>query len=450
MLEGPTGESTAVPTTIPHWYDPDSDALAITDGDGTTVVDETGTTYLDFVSQLYCVNAGHGNRTIIDGMTEQLEQIQYVSAAKRSPVRAALGERLVDLAPASLSHALFSVTGSEANELAVQLARNHTGASKVLTRWRSYHGSTYGAGSLTGDPETRNLVETHAATTGAAKFLPPMAHRSPFDAETPAELADAAADHLEFVIRNEGPDSIAAIMMEPVAGSSGAYTAPSGYFERVRELCDEYEILLIADEVITGFGRCGEWFGIETEGVEPDLLTFAKGVTSSYAPLAGVLARPELVADIEQEGFDLGQTFGGHPVSCAAGLAAIEAYDNGLIENARENAPALETGLAELASRTDVVADVRGRGYLRAVEFADPATGEPFYDPRVDDTDGDENADEPENPVPAVAAALEDRGVIVGTGRPATQLLLAPPLCATATEIETALTELEAAIDEVF
>ncbi|MFC6768652.1 aminotransferase class III-fold pyridoxal phosphate-dependent enzyme, partial [Natrinema soli] len=171
-------------------------------------------------------------------------------------------------------------------------------------------------GSATGDPQTRGPLEAHASTTGAVKFLPPMSHDSPFNADTPEELAEAAADHLEFVIRNEGPETIAGILTEPIAGTSGAYTAPPGYFERVRELCDEYEILLIVDEVITGFGRCGDWFGIQTEGVQPDVLTFAKGVTSAYAPLAGVLMRPEIAENVRSGGFDIGQTFGGHPVGC--------------------------------------------------------------------------------------------------------------------------------------
>ncbi|ELY94282.1 class III aminotransferase [Natrialba chahannaoensis JCM 10990] len=443
MLEEPTGNQDEIPTTIPHWYDPDGSPLTLESGDGATVVDDEGEKYLDFASQLYCVNAGHGNQQIIDAMTEQLAQIQYVSSSKHSPVRSELGERLVEIAPGDFSNVMFSVTGSEANELAVQIARNHTGGSKILTRWRSYHGSTYGAGSLSGDPETRALVESHAATTGSAKFLPPMSHPSPFNADSPEELAELAADHLDFVIRNEDPDSIAAIMMEPVAGSSGGYPAPPGYFARVRELCDKYDILLIADEVITGFGRCGEWFGIETEDVEPDMITFAKGVTSSYAPLAGVLVRPELISGVQEDGFDLGQTFGGHPVGCAAALAAIDVYEDSQIDNVRENASLFEDGLAELESQYDVVADTRGRGYLWGVAFEDPETGEPFYDPRVD-------SDDEENPVWDVISTLEDRGVLVGIGRPATQILLSPPLCTTAEEIETVLDALDAAVADVF
>ncbi|WP_254533869.1 aspartate aminotransferase family protein [Natrinema gelatinilyticum] len=441
MLDNPTETDTETASHIPHWYDPSSTGLTITDGQGTRVVDDEGEEYLDFVSQLYCVNAGHGNRAIVDAMKEQLERIQYVSSAKQTPARTELSERLAAVGPNSLSDVMFSVSGSEANELAMTVARKYADAPKILSRWRSYHGSTYGAGSVTGDPETRSSLESHASATGAVKFLPPMSYGSPFNAETPAELADAAADHLEFVIRNEGPETIAGILTEPIAGSSGAYTAPPGYFERVRELCDRYDILLIADEVITGFGRCGDWFGIQTEGVQPDVLTFAKGVTSAYAPLAGVMMRPDIAAHVRSDGFDLGQTFGGHPVGCAAGVAAIAEYDDGLIENVRATEDAFVDHLSMLERDHDVVADVRGRGFLHAVEFADPDTGEPFHDPRVDDGP---------NPVVDVVDAASDRGVLVGAGRPATQLILSPPLCATTDEIDTAVQSLDAAIDAVF
>ncbi|WP_254525812.1 aspartate aminotransferase family protein [Natrinema caseinilyticum] len=441
MLDDPAETDTETPSHIPHWYDPSSTGLTITDGEGSRVVDDEGAEYLDFVSQLYCVNAGHGNRAIVDAMKEQLERVQYVSSAKRTPARTALSDDLAAVGPDSLSDVMFSVSGSEANELAMTVARKYADAPKILSRWRSYHGSTYGAGSVTGDPETRSSLESHASATGSVKFLPPMSYGSPFNADTPEELAEAAADHLEFVIRNEGPETIAGILTEPIAGSSGAYTAPPGYFERVRELCDRYDILLIADEVITGFGRCGDWFGIQTEGVQPDLLTFAKGVTSAYAPLAGVMMRPDIAAHVRSDGFDLGQTFGGHPVGCAAGVAAIGEYDDGLIENVRASEDAFADHLSTLERDHDAVADVRGRGFLRAVEFADPETGEPFHDPRVDDGP---------NPVVDVIDAASDSGVLVGAGRPATQLILSPPLCATTGEIDTAVQSLDAAIDAVF
>jgi taurine--2-oxoglutarate transaminase len=430
------------PRNIPHWYSPESDVLSLTAGEGARVTDDEGNEYLDFLAQLYCVNAGHSCEPIVDAMTQQAQEIAYVSSSKTTPARDELAARLADRAPGVLNDVFFSISGSEANESAIQMAREYQDAPKILTRWRSYHGSTYAAGGLTGDPETRGKVERHAATTGVGKFLPPMVNNSPFDGDTPEEIARQAADHLEFVIKNEGPDSVAAVLTEPVAGTSGAYPAPPGYFERVREICDEHDVLLISDEVIAGFGRCGDWFGIDTYGVEPDMITFAKGVTSAYAPLAGVLAREDIAAEIKQAGHDLGQTFAGHPVACAAGNAAMDAYADGLIENCRDLAPYLEEQLRALCHRHDEVSHVHGRGLLWSVEFGHPETGEPFVDPRVE-PDAD-------NPVADVRSVAKDHGVLFGSGRPDTQVLISPPLCIDRSDIDEAVEALEAGIDATF
>ena len=423
-----------------HWSSPDDRPIEIVDAEGAYVYDESGNQYLDFISQLYCVNAGHGNRSIIEAMGTQLDRVQYVSSAKHNDTRSNLASAIAEVAPDGLSSVYFAVSGSEANETAVQLAREYTNGQTILTRWRSYHGGTLATGGLTGDPAMRAPLERHAAATGATKFLPPIAYRSPFDADTPEALAAEAADHLEFVIRNQGPDSVAAILTEPVAGTSGAYTAPPGYFTRVRELCDTYDILLISDEVISGFGRCGDWFGIQTEGVEPDMITFAKGVTSAYAPLAGVIANEALTDFVRSSDTYLGQTFGGHPVACAAGLAAIEEYRGGLFANVEELAPILEDRLRTL-DRHDPVGDVRGRGFLWAIEFTDPETGEPYVDPRTSDAP---------NPVDDVIGEARDRGLLLGSGRPGFQIVIAPPFCIEKATIEEAVESLDAAITAVF
>ena len=430
------------PAVIPHWYSPDSDLPTLVRGDGSWVYDDQGGEYLDFVSQLYCVNAGHGNAAITERMKEQLDRVQYVSPSKHNDTRSELAGRIADVAPENLTDVSFSVSGSEANETAIQLARSYQDAPKVLTRWQSYHGSTYGAGALTGDPSTRATIEEHAATTGYAKFLPPLTANDAFEADSEAELARKAADHLEFVIRNEGPDSVAAVLMEPVGGTSGAYTAPEGYFQRVREICDEYDVLLISDEVIAGFGRCGDWFGIQTEDVQPDLMTFAKGVTSAYAPLAGVATTSDIAEHFRDEGIDVGQTFGGHPVSCAAGLGAMDAYEDGLLDNVRELAPYLESRLDEVVEKYDAVEESRGRGFLRALTFADPDTGEPFFDPWTDD--------EGDNPVSEVRDIVMDHGVMVGGGRPDVQVIVSPPFTVDESEIDTAVEALDDAIGSVF
>jgi taurine--2-oxoglutarate transaminase len=429
------------PRNIPHWYSPEGDTLSLVEGEGARVTDDEGQEYLDFMAQLYCVNAGHSDEAIVDAMTAQAQRIPYVSSSKTTPARDELAARLADVAPGSLNDVFFSISGSEANESAIQIAREYQDAPKILTRWRSYHGSTYAAGALSGDPETRGVVERHAAMTGVGKFLPPLVHNSPFDGDTPEEIGQQAADHLEFVIKNEGPDSVAAVLTEPVAGTSGAYPAPPGYFERVREICDKYDVLLISDEVIAGFGRCGDWFGIDTEDVEPDMITFAKGVTSAYAPLAGVIANEEIAADIREDGHDLGQTFAGHPIACAAGNAAMASYEDGLIDNCQALAPYLEERLRELEAY-DEVAHVHGRGLLWSVEFADPETGEPFVDPRVEP--------DAENPVADVRSVAQAHGVLLGSGRPDTQVLLSPPLCIDREDIDEAVDALEAGIEAAF
>lgn len=426
--------------SIPHWYSPEDQSLELVEGQGSWVTDREGNKYLDFLSQLYCVNAGHGNDAINEAIRQQLGRISYVSSAQRNDIRSALAKRVAEVSPVKDASVFFAVSGSEANEAALQLAREYNDAPKVLSRWRSYHGATYGASSLTGDPETRAHVERYAATTGVTKFLPPLPEC--FDADTPERLAEQASKHIEFVVRNEGPDSIAAILTEPIAGTSGAYTPPPGYFTRLREICDEYNILLIVDEVITGFGRCGEWFGIQTEEISPDLITFAKGVTSSYIPLGGVIASVEIAGHFQDEGISVGQTFAGNPLACAAGIAAMDEYDNGLIEHVRSTAPMLEESLLSIAEQHDVVSQVNGRGFLWGIEFQNPKTGEPFTHPWVDTAD--------ENPVQEVRKIARENGVLFGAGRPDVQVILAPPLCTNDTDIELALSVLEDAIASVF
>jgi taurine--2-oxoglutarate transaminase len=427
-------------SNIPHWHSPGGETLNITDGDGAWVTDGDGNEYLDFLAQLYCVNAGHGNERINQAIQGQLDRIAYVSSSKHNAARSALSNRLADISPIDDANVFFSISGSEANEAAIQLARQYKDAPKVLTRWRSYHGGTYGAASLTGDPETRATVERYAATSGTARFLPPLPEC--FDADGPEDLAEKAANHLEWVIQNEDPDSIAAVLSEPIGGTSGAYPAPPGYFERVREICDEYDILFISDEVITGFGRCGDWFGIGTEDVEPDMITFAKGVTSAYVPLAGVITGDALGEHFREEGIEVGQTFAGHPVACAAGIAALDEYEDHLIENVRELAPRLESALRDLEEKYDVVGDVHGRGFHWGVEFRDPETGEPFVNPWVD---GDAD-----NPVAEMRSVAQDHGVLFGGGRPDIQAILSPPLCVDEEEIDHAVSVLDDAIEATF
>jgi taurine--2-oxoglutarate transaminase len=426
--------------TLAHFGQMGSDKVSLVEGDGSLVYDEEGKEYIDFTSQLYCVNAGHSNETIQNRIKEQIDRIQYVSSAKDNDVRTEFSNRLIDISPNSLQDVFFAISGSEANEAAIQIAREQQDANTVLTRWRSYHGGTYMTAGLTGDPAIRNPIEKHGEMPGNVKFLPPFdGVDNPFNADSQEELAEQAADHLEYIIRNQGPDSIAALVTEIVGGSSGAFTPPPGYFERVRELCNKYDILLIADEVITGFGRCGDWFGSHTETLEPDMITFAKGVTSSYIPLAGVLTTSEIGERLREDEMDIGQTFAGSPVACAAGLGALEEYQD-LIGNVNRLAPFLQQRLESLQAH-DVVGDVRGRGFLWCIEMVDPERDEPIFDPRVDDG---------HNPVSDVAEEAKERGVLIGGGRPGFQAMVAPPFCTTKEQIDTAVDAIDESISAVF
>lgn len=428
-------------STLSHWQSPESGNLTIVDADGAWVRDDGGAEYLDFISSLYCVNTGHRNRRIVEAMVAQLQQVPYVAPKHNNDTRSALADRITDVTTDGLDDVLFSVTGSEAVELAIHVARAYQDASTVLSRYRSYHGSTYGSGSLTTDPLTRNTLEKYVSVPGSAHFLPPLSHRSPIDADSPEELAEKAADHVEFLIRNEGPDSVAAVITEIVGGTSGAYTAPPGYFERLRTLCDQYDCLLIADEVLTGFGRCGDWFAYQTENLDPDMVTFAKGVTGGHAPLSGVVVREEIAADIRAEGFNIGQTWGGHPVSCAAGVAAMEEYADGLLDRVTTLSGFLEEELRGLEHDHPVVGDVRGRGFLWAVEFDRPGTVEPYFDHRVED------GTDPIYEILGTAAG--EYGVMFGPGRPSFNLMIAPPFCITKEEISEAVTALDNTITDV-
>lgn len=425
---------------LAHFGHMGDEPITITDADGAYVRDKQENEYLDFTSQLYCVNAGHSNDAIVEAMNDQLERVQYVSSAKNNDTRTQLADKLANVAPQALKDVFFSISGSEANEAAIQIAREFQDASTVLTRWRSYHGGTYAAAGITGDPAIRLPVESHASTSGNVKFLPPFEGAdAAFDANSPEELTEQSLNHLEYIIRNQGPDSIAALVTEVIGGSSGAFTAPPGYFEGVRELCDEYDILLIVDEVITGFGRCGDWFGSQTEDLEPDMITFAKGVTSAYAPLAGVLMRSEVGDALRDDAMDIGQTFAGNPVACAAGIAALDEYED-LIPDVQQLTPTLQEQVKSLEDH-DVVGDVRGRGFHWAVEFADPETGTPIFDPRVEDG---------YNPVEDVIARTREKGVLIGGGRPLIQVMLSPPFCVDEDDIEKAVSALDESIEEVF
>jgi taurine--2-oxoglutarate transaminase len=373
-------------------------------GAGSHLWDADGRRYLDLGSQLVFTNLGHQHPRIVAAIKEQADRLCTLAPGHGSDIRGDAARMIVDVAPPGLGHVFFTSGGAEGIEHAVRMARLHTGRPKVLAAYRSYHGSTTTAIHLTGDAR-RWASDT--GTAGAVHFFGAFRYRSAFGSQTAAEECTRALDHLEQVILLEGPATIAALVIEPVTGSSGVIVPPAGYLRGVRELCTRHGIVLIADEVLAGFGRTGTWFAADHEGVAPDLLVFAKGVNSGYVPLGGVLVGDEIHETFTERPYPAGLTYSGHPLACAAAVGAITAMheEATVAAAARLGATVLGPGLEDLAARHPSVGDVRGIGGLWTVELVrDRQTKEPLVP--VGAT-GAANA-----PMAAVIRACLDRGVV--------------------------------------
>ena len=347
-------------------------------GSGSYLIDDDGRRYLDFSSQLVFTNLGHQHPRIVAAIKAQADRLCTLAPGYASDIRGEAARLIVEVAPDGLGHVLFTTGGSEAIEHAVRMARLHTGRFKVLAAYRSYHGSTATSIHLTGDPR-RWASDT--GTAGVVHFFGPFQYRSAFGSSTPEEERQRALAHLEQVILLEGPSTIAALVLEPVTGSSGVIVPPTGYLRGVRELCHRHGIVLIADEVLVGFGRTGTWFAVEHDGVAPDLLVFAKGVNSGYIPLGGVLVGDPMHETFTQRAYPAGMTYSGHPLACAAAVGAIGAmHDEGTVAAAtRLGTDILGPGLGKLAESHPCIGDVRGIGGLWTLELVrDRRTKEPL------------------------------------------------------------------------
>jgi taurine--2-oxoglutarate transaminase len=347
-------------------------------GSRSHVIAADGARYLDFSSQLAFTNLGHQHPRIVAAVKEQADRLCTLAPAHASDVRGKAARLVVEVAPEGLGHVLFTTGGTEAVEHAVRMARLHNGRPKVLAAYRSYHGSTTTSIHLTGDPR-RWANDTGAA--GVVHFFGPFLYRSAFGSRTPEEECERALAHLEQVILLEGPSTISALVLESVVGSSGVIVPPPGYLRGVRDLCTRHGIVYIADEVLVGFGRTGAWFGIDHEGVCPDLLVFAKGVNSGYVPLGGVLVGSSVFETFTERPYPAGMTYSGHPLACAAAVGAIDAMrDEGTVAAAaRLGSEILGPALTRLAEQHACVGDVRGIGALWTVELVrDRGTKEPL------------------------------------------------------------------------
>lgn len=344
------------------------DPMTIIKTEGSYVWDGEGNKLLDFSSQLVNTNIGHQHPKVVAAIQEQAAQICTIAPQHVNDVRSEAARLIAELTPGDLNRIFFTNGGADANEHAIRMARLHTGKHKVLSTYRSYHGGTHLAVNVTGDP--RRVASDHA-TDGVVHFFPAYPYRSYFNATTEAEETQRALRHLEDTIILEGANSIGALILESIPGSAGIYVPPAGYMEGVRELTTKYGIVFIADEVMAGFGRSGEWFSVNHWNVTPDLLTFAKGVNSGYVPLGGVAISDAIFETFRDRVYPGGLTYSGHPLASAAVVATINAMkDEAMVENAaRLGTDIIGPALRDIAAKHPSVGDVRGLGCFWAVEL---------------------------------------------------------------------------------
>jgi taurine--2-oxoglutarate transaminase len=409
-------------------------------GEGIYLYDEDGNRYADLTSGLIAVNLGHGHPAVRAAMHEQVDRLCFSPPSWFNDARAELGEALVHLAPwgDEGGRVFFTASGAAANEDAIKLARAVTGRSKVLTAYRSFHGSGAGSATLTGE-NRRWYNEPSNVMPGVVHFWAPYPYRSPFFTDDPAEETRRALQHVADTVAAENADQVAAILIEPVIGSNGVIVFPPGYLAGLRALCDAHGIVLIFDEVMTGFGRTGAAFAGERFGVVPDMLTFAKGVTSGYIPLGGVLVRERYAGAFDQKPLPAGHTYSGHPLAMATGIATLQAYRDGdLYARARALDTRLRAGLEGVRAKHAIVGDVRGVGAFFALEFvSDRTTREPLV-PWQGKSMG---------PMPALFASLKKRGAYA-FGR-YNVLHIAPPLTITDDQIDEAVATIDAAVGDL-
>jgi taurine--2-oxoglutarate transaminase len=354
------------------------DPLPIASAQGSYFTDYQGRRYLDFSSQLVNVNIGYQHPRLVAAIQEQAGRLTTVSPAFANDARSEAARLIAEIAPGDLNMVFFTNGGAEANENALRMARLHTGRHKVLAAYRSYHGATAGSIALTGDPRR---WPSEPGLPGIVRYWGPYPYRSAFHAQSEAEESERALQHLRDLIMVEGAHTIAAIILETVVGTNGILVPPPGYLEGVRAICDEHGIVMIADEVMAGFGRCGEWFAVDHWGVAPDLITFAKGVNSGYVPLGGVVISERIAASFQDRPYPGGLTYSGHPLACASAVASIGIFrDEGIIEHARDlGETVIGPGLRDLAERHPSVGEVRGLGVFWALELVrDRETREPL------------------------------------------------------------------------
>jgi taurine---2-oxoglutarate transaminase len=342
------------------------DPIAVAGAEGRYFWDYDGNRYLDFASQLVNVSIGHQHPKLVAAIKEQADKLCTIGPPMATEPRSTLARLLAEVTPGDISMAFFTNGGAEANENAVKLARWYTGRDKIVARYRSYHGATAGAITLTGDPRR---WPAEPGIPGVVRLLDPFTYRCPAGHPDPCPVC-TGAPHLEEILQYEGPETVAAVILEPVTGTNGVIVPPDGYLQSIREVCDRHGILLIADEVMAGFGRTGKWFAVDHWDVVPDILTMAKGINSGYIPLGAMAIREPIAAWLRDKYFAGGLTYSGHPLACAVGVASIEAFrEEGIVEHAAAMGSEFADVLHGLAERHPSIGDVRGLGCFWGLEL---------------------------------------------------------------------------------
>ena len=411
--------------------------LAVAGAEGSWMWDYDGKRYLDFSSQLMNVNIGHQHPKLVAAIQDAAGRLCTIAPFHANADRSEAARLIVEVAPDNMAKVFFTNGGAEATENAIRMARLHTGRHKVFAAHRSYHGATAGSITLTGDPRR---WPSEPSIPGIVRFFGPYPYRSSFHAADEAEECARALAHLDELLMFEGPHNVAAIIVEPVVGTNGILVPPPGYLAGVRELCDRHGILLIADEVMAGFGRCGEWFSIQHWDVQPDLICFAKGVNSGYVPLGGVVISAEVAASFDERAYPGGLTYSGHPLACASAVASVNIFkeEDVIGRAARLGAEVIGPELEKLAARHPSVGEVRGLGVFWAIELVrDRETREMLVPYNA--------AGDAAKPMLEVAAACKERGLWPFTHF--NRLHVVPPCTISDDDVRAGLSIIDEALD---
>ncbi len=355
------------------------DPLAFDHGKGAVMWDVDGNRYLDFSSQLVNLNIGHQHPDVVNAIKEWSERCCYINPAYAYESRSLLGEKLSQITPDNINHFFFTLSGAESNENAIKMARLYTGKHKIISRYRSYHGASMGAISITGDPRRWPM---EPGISGTLKVFDPYCYRCSFGLEHPSCNLRCVENIREVMMYEGAKDHVAAIFVESVTGTNGIFVPPDGYFQRLREICDEFDVLLICDEVMSGFGRTGKWFAFDNWGIKPDIITMAKGLTSGYVPM-GALGVSDKIADYFQDKMLwCGLTYNNHPLCCGAAVACLEVYEKeNLIQRSKDMGDICMGELKNLMEKHKCVGDVRGIGLFQILELVkDKQSREPISD----------------------------------------------------------------------